>query len=135
MSKDKMVCIVCPMGCIMDVEIGDEIKVSGNTCKRGFEYAVKESTNPTRVITSTVGVNNGELQVVPVKTKGEVPKNMIMDCMKVIRKIRVNAPVKTGDVLLDGILGTGVSIVATRDVEATEQVLNDIDEDQLKCCG
>lgn len=117
MSKIKMTCIVCPMGCQMDVEVGSEIKVSGNTCKRGHDYAIKECTNPTRTITSTVAVDNGELPVVPVKTAGEVPKTMIMDCMKIIRQLRVEAPVKTGDVLLDGILGTGVKIVATRDIK------------------
>lgn len=135
MNKKEQVCIVCPMGCIMNVEINGEIKVSGNTCKRGYEYAVKESTNPTRIITSTVGVNNGELPVVSMKTAGEVPKNMIMDCMKIIRKIRVNAPIKTGDVLLDGILGTGVSIVATRDVNVAAPDICNMEESQLKCCG
>jgi len=115
-STNKMICIVCPMGCMMDVKIGDEITVTGNTCKRGYEYAVKECTNPTRSITSTVQVQGGELPVVPVKTAGEVPKGKIFECMSIIREIKVDAPVAIGDVLLRDILGTGVDIVATRDV-------------------
>lgn len=113
----KMVCIVCPLGCTMDVEMGEELKVVGNTCKRGFEYAAKECTNPTRTITTTVGIDNGELPVVPVKTSGEVPKDRVMACMQVLRKIRIQAPVKCGEVILQDILGTGVSVVATRDIK------------------
>lgn len=119
-NKKHMVCIVCPMGCMMEVEGTEDkassIKVTGNTCKRGYDYAIKECTSPTRSITTTVKVIDGELPVIPVKTAGEVPKEMIFDCMKVIREIKVTAPVKVGDIILEDILGTGVDIVATRDI-------------------
>lgn len=121
-----MVCIVCPLGCLMNLEVNEEIKVTGNTCKRGAQYAVKECTNPTRTITTTVGVNNGDLPVVPVKTSSEVPKNMLMECMEVIRGIKVNAPVKSGDILVKNMLGIGVDIVATRDVKT---------EKCIECCN
>lgn len=114
MAESNMICIVCPMGCRMTVEAGDEIKVSGNTCSRGYAYAVKECTNPTRSITTTVKVEGAELPVIPVKTSGEVPKNMIRECMRVIREIRIEAPVEIGDVVLKNILGTGVDIIASR---------------------
>lgn len=116
MIKKNMVCIVCPLGCTMEVEMGEEIKVAGNTCKRGLEYAVKECTNPTRTITTTVGITQGELPVIPVKTSGEVPKDKIADCMQVLRKTRIPAPVKNGEVVVSNILGTGVDIIAIRDV-------------------
>ena len=51
----KLVCIVCPRGCTMQVEKdGEEIKVSGNSCKRGEQFAKSELTNPTRTICTTV---------------------------------------------------------------------------------
>lgn len=41
MSKREFTCIGCPMGCALQVEIenGCIISVTGNTCKRGEEYA------------------------------------------------------------------------------------------------
>ena len=55
----ELTCIGCPMGCALTVEIDDSnnvIKVLGNHCKRGEIYGQKECTNPTRIVTSTVGV-------------------------------------------------------------------------------
>lgn len=113
-----MTCIICPMGCTMEVTTEGEganrrvLSVTDNGCKRGPEYVSKELLNPTRTLTTTITVENGTLKVVPVKTAGEVPKNMLMQCMEVIRRTTVKAPVKTGDTLLCDILGTGVNIIA-----------------------
>ena len=56
MEERKLICIGCPMGCPLTVEIdgGEVVSVTGNTCKRGDVYARKEVTNPTRIVTSTV---------------------------------------------------------------------------------
>ena len=54
--KQKLICIVCPMGCHLDVDVEDDYAVTGNQCKRGIAYAKKELTNPTRTITSTVKI-------------------------------------------------------------------------------
>ena len=49
--KTKMVCIMCPLGCEMEVEkVGDEVIVSGNNCIRGKVYATSEMTNPERMV-------------------------------------------------------------------------------------
>ena len=55
MEKRELICIGCPLGCMVTVEMENgEIKsVTGNTCKRGDDYARKEVTNPTRIVTST----------------------------------------------------------------------------------
>ena len=52
MEKRNLTCIGCPMGCALLVEMdGKEIiSVTGNTCKKGAEYAVKEVTDPTRIV-------------------------------------------------------------------------------------
>ncbi|EID84977.1 hypothetical protein MSI_15730 [Treponema sp. JC4] len=113
-----MTCIICPMGCTMEVTTEGEganrrvVSVTDNGCKRGPEYVEKELLNPTRTLTTTITVQNGDLTVVPVKTAGEVPKNMLLQCMEVIRRATVKAPIKTGDVLLHDILGTGVNVVS-----------------------
>ena len=121
-----MTCIICPMGCNMEItlETSSEngvsstkvVKVTDNNCPRGAEYAKKELLNPTRILTTTVAVKDGTLPVVPVKSAGEVPKNMLMQCMEVIRRAVCTAPVKRGDILVYDILGTGVNIIACADV-------------------
>ena len=92
------------------------ICVSGNTCRRGEIYARKEVTNPTRIVTSTVKVVNGTSGTVSVKTKEDIPKEKIFACVQALRGIEVQAPVHIGDVILENVAGTGVDIVATRNV-------------------
>ncbi|MBS6194395.1 MAG: DUF1667 domain-containing protein [Clostridiales bacterium] len=120
MEVRELTCIGCPMGCQMKVTMKDGRveKIEGNTCKRGSVYAEKEVTNPTRIVTSIVWVQGGELPVVSVKTAGDIPKGKIRECMLALKEIRVNAPVKTGEVILENVAGTGVDIVATREVLA-----------------
>ena len=106
------------MGCALavDMQDGNVEKVTGFTCKRGKEYAYKEVTNPTRIVTSTVRVAGGILPVVSVKTERDVPKGRIGACMEDIRRVKAQAPVRIGDVLLEDIAGTGVRLVATKNV-------------------
>ncbi len=120
MAVHELTCISCPMGCPLRVETdesGKVLSVSGNTCKRGEEYGRREVTAPVRTVTSTVRVTEGNAPVVPVRTKGEIPKERIFDCMTAIRAASVQAPVRIGDVILENAAGTGVSIVATKTVE------------------
>ena len=122
-KKIPMTCIICPMGCSMEVTVEDDGKrktvtnVADNGCKRGAEYAKKELLNPTRTLTTTISVENGNLNVVPVKTAGEVPKKMLMQCMEIVRRKKTSAPVKRGDILIHDILGTGVNVIACADVK------------------
>lgn len=113
--KKSLVCVSCPLGCPIEVEMenGEVISVTGNTCKRGELYARTEMTHPVRSLTSTVKVEGGIHPVVPVKSASPVPKEKMLDCMKVINSVTVKAPVKIGDVVITDILGTGVNIVAT----------------------
>ena len=114
--EKELICICCPMGCHLKVNV-EENTVSGNGCKRGIDYGLNEVTNPVRVVTTTIKVNNGELSVLPVKTKGEISKSLIFKCMEEIKKIEVDAPIKIGDVILPNVLGTGIDIVSCRDLE------------------
>ena len=119
MEKRELICVSCPIGCAITVELddnGEVLSVTGNTCKRGDSYAREECTHPERMLTSTVKVEGGRLPVVPVKSSLPVPKEMLFDCMKEINKITVKAPVHIGDVVLSNILDTGVDIVATNEV-------------------
>ena len=113
--KKNLICVSCPLGCPIEVEIenGEVVSVTGNTCKRGDAYARAEITNPVRSLTTSVKVENGLHPVVPVKSSGPVPKDKMFDCMKEINSVTVKAPVKIGDIVIENILGLGVDIVAT----------------------
>lgn len=118
MEKRELICIGCPLGCPLTVTMeGGEITVAGNTCKRGEIYAKKEVTNPTRVVTSSVPVKDGVIAMVSVKTKEDIPKDKIFACMEEIRKACVAAPVQIGDVIIENCAGTGVAVIATKNVE------------------
>lgn len=113
----ELTCIHCPIGCQLMVAIeGDDVKVSGNTCPRGKEYGIKEVTNPTRTVTSSIKVDGGLLPLVSVKTKTDIPKDMLFSVMEEIHQMKVDAPVHTGDVLISDVAGTGVDVVATKTV-------------------
>lgn len=111
----ELICISCPMGCHLKVDVENKT-VEGNTCKRGVIYGINEITNPVRVITSTVKVNEGELPVLPVKTKEPVPKDMNFRIMEALKGIQVEAPIKVGDIIVENILDTGTDIIATRNI-------------------
>ncbi|MCH3921063.1 MAG: DUF1667 domain-containing protein [Sphaerochaeta sp.] len=122
MSKKEFICIGCPMGCNLVVEMdektGEVLSVTGNSCRTGEIYAHKEATNPRRIVTSSVPVDGGDMAMVSVKTKSDVPKKMIFPVMDAIHKVRMHAPVRIGDVVIHDVLGTGIDVVATRNIHA-----------------
>lgn len=117
METRELICIGCPLGCPLTVRIdGENVEVSGNTCKRGDDYARKEVLSPTRIVTSSVHIKNGELEMVSVKTKEDIPKGKIFEIMEEIRRTTVEAPISIGDVVIENCAGTGVPVIATKNV-------------------
>ena len=109
----KMICINCPKGCELDVEVdGGEVSVSGHGCPRGEAYAKSEVTNPTRMVTGLVRVA-GMRKPLPVKTKSPVAKGKISDVLFAMHQATVQLPVKIGDVIVADVAGTGIDLVAT----------------------
>ena len=98
-------------------EQGAVISVEGNTCKRGREYGEKEVTAPARTVTTTVTVTGGKIPAVSVRTRTDIPKEKIFDCIRALKGIQIPAPVHTGDIILADAAGTGVDVVATKTVE------------------
>lgn len=122
MEIREITCIVCPLGCRIRVEMeGGEIKnIKGYSCPKGLEYARNEVTMPKRMVTTSVRAKGGHLPLLSVRTKEPVPKEKIHEIMLELAKIEVKAPVKIGDVVVKNILGTGVDIVATRNLYKKE---------------
>lgn len=114
-SVQELICIGCPMGCRLQVTIsqGQIRSVQGHTCSRGDRYARDEVLQPRRMVTSLIAVP-GSREPLSVKTRSAIPKSLIRACLDEIRRIRLNLPVRQGDVVLANVLDTGVDIVATR---------------------
>jgi len=110
----EFVCIVCPRGCQLKVD--DNLNVTGNFCPRGKEYALQELKDPRRSITSSIRVGNREDMLVSVKTSGSIPKGKIFDVMEEINKLKVDAPTHIGDIVKKDILGLGVDIIITKEL-------------------
>lgn len=114
----ELICIVCPKGCHLKVD--NEFNVTGNACIRGIKYAKDELTNPTRMVTSTVAIINGEISRLPVATSYPIPKDKIMDVMNEINKVKVEAPKYVKDVIIANVLSLGVDVIATRDIQKSK---------------
>ena len=112
----ELTCIGCPLGCSLTVDEENDYAVTGNSCKKGAEYGKNELKNPTRVLTTTVNAEGGIHGRCPVRTEAPIPKAMLFDAMKVLSEVTVKAPVKCGETVLEDILGTGVNVIATRDL-------------------
>ena len=119
MTQKELTCIRCPIGCSIKVtmEKGKILEIKGNNCHRGEEYARKEVSEPTRIVTSTVEVIDGRLSRVPCKTKGDVPKELVNKVLDELKNVTVEAPISYGDVLVENVAGTGINIVATKTIE------------------
>ena len=118
-DEKEITCIVCPIGCKILVktdgknfEIGD-----GHKCKRGIEYAKSEVLDPRRMLTSSILVKQGEWPLVSVKSSKTIPKNKVFDVLKEIKKSRIKAPVKLGQIIIKNVADTKIDIIATKSIK------------------
>ena len=110
-------CITCPNGCQLSVQehVG-ELKVEGNGCDKGAEFAITEMTDPKRSLTTTVRTSLPGIPVLPVRTDGEIPKEKIREAMKALSDVVVSIELDCGDTVLEDIAGSGVRVIAASDV-------------------
>lgn len=107
--EKEMVCIGCPMGCNLKITLSEDGKiqsVTGNTCKRGETYAENECTNPQRTLTTSLRCEDGDM--ISVKTDRTIPKDKVLEAMKLINGTLVKLPVRVGDVLVEDVFGSNV---------------------------
>ena len=115
MAIRELTCIICPKGCALKAELdenGKVLKVTGNTCKRGAEYAETECTNPMRTVTSTMRCSDGT--VIPVKTVTPIPKADVFECMNLINTGIVTLPVCIGDIVIADAFGSNIVVTENR---------------------
>jgi CxxC motif-containing protein len=100
-------------------ESDGDIRVSGNRCKRGIDFARTEITNPTRTLTTTVRTAFPEIPVLPVRTDGEIPKGKIREVLAFLNTITIREPLKIGAVVAE-LPGLGRAVIAASNALAEE---------------
>lgn len=115
-------CTGCPLGCRLEVEAKDDevVEVRGFSCKRGKTFAYQEFTDPRRSVSTTVRVDGGRWARLPVKTAEPIPKPKVQALCDALHEVRMRAPVTMGDLVMADVLGTGIDVVATRDMPVGE---------------
>ena len=115
-EKRHFVCVVCPIGCEIDVihEGSRIISMEGNKCEKSEEFVTQELIEPMRILTTTVRIQGARWPVIPVRTDRAVPKRLFPRIMRDLKRIELQAPVNMLDVVVGDILHTGADIVATR---------------------
>lgn len=111
----EFICIECPKGCRLTID--ENLNVTGNTCLRGKQYAINEVTCPKRIVTSTVVIKSKLVSRLPVMTENDIPKEKMFEIVEELSKVRLSAPIKCRDVVIENVCGTGVNVIATRTIE------------------
>ena len=114
--SESIICILCPLGCNMSVQTDGKkvIDVQGNKCKKGAVHAEREILAPVRILTTTIRTDNTETPLLPVRSNREIPRERLMECMRLLSKQAVSGPVTLGQAVMENILGLGADMVACR---------------------
>jgi CxxC motif-containing protein len=124
----QITCINCPMGCRVSAEAKVDVnrsenhveyRFSGNQCKRGEEFAITELTSPVRSLTTTVRTVFPGIPVLPVRTRGEVPKGKITEIIRELSKVLITEKTGIGEIIIANVSGTGCDIIASSDIMNT----------------
>jgi CxxC motif-containing protein len=115
-EKRHFVCVICPIGCEIDVvhDGSKIISMEGNKCEKSEEFVNQELIEPMRILTTTVRIQESMWPVIPVRTDKPVPKRLFPRIMRQLRRTKLQAPVNMLDVVVRDVLGTGANIIATR---------------------
>lgn len=117
-AVDRLTCVLCPVGCELEARRDEagELQVQGSQCDKGIPFAVEEILHPVRNLATSVPVKGTAARMVSVRLSGPVPRDMIFPILAEIFRLRPEAPVRRGQVLIADVLGTGVDVLATRTV-------------------
>lgn len=117
-------CIGCPIGCPLQLEHeGSMIKeVSGYECDRGAKYARQEFSDPRRSLSTTVAISGALWPRLPVRTYKPIHKDQVLEAVRKIHALKVQAPVKIGQVLIRDFMGEkGIDVVACRTMKRADE--------------
>jgi len=115
----EFTCIACPRGCRLMVSIDDGVaSVTGNACPKGATYGAQEAIQPMRTLTTTVTVAGSSRARLPVRSSADLPLSRMLEAMAALDPVVVRPPVRRGDVVVRDLLGLGLDMIATDDLQA-----------------
>ncbi len=116
-EQSELICTTCPKGCTLVISKDGETIVDVKAgCKRGKDYAQQELTDPRRMVATTVRIEGARHPLLPVYTAAPFPKPRIPELISTLRQVTVHAPIQSGSIVLSDVLGTGIDILASRDM-------------------
>jgi len=120
-EKKRFTCIICPIGCDIDVELqnGNVVSMKGSRCEKGREFVLQELKEPTRILTTTIPIKGAKWAMLPVRTDKPIPKRLLSKVIEQLAGIELQAPVKMYHVIVKDVAGTDANIVATRNMKRT----------------
>ena len=112
-------CIICPNSCELMVTIEDNriLSIENALCKRGHGYVEQELNHPQRNIATSIPVENGVIPLASVRLSKPIPKDRIFDAMEEIKGVRVKAPVRIGQVVIENLLGLDSDVMITKNIQ------------------
>jgi CxxC motif-containing protein len=118
-EKKHFTCVICPLGCEIDVELqnGNVVSMEGNKCEKGKEFVLQELEEAMRILTTTVPVKGAKWAMLPVRTDKPIPKRLLSRVIEQLAAIELHAPVNMYHVIVKGVAGTDANIVATRNMK------------------
>ena len=123
--SERLTCVLCPIGC--ELEVGrtasdDGLDVRGNQCDKGLDFAAEEILHPKRNLATSVPILGTTSRMVSVRLTAPVSRDLIFPILDEIAKLRLEPPVRRGQVLISNVLGTGVDVIATRGQVSTSDL-------------
>jgi len=116
MNEKKIMCIICPMSCVINTSLGNTEELSGARCPRGIEYALQELDNPLRTFSTSIPVVGGDRKRLSVKPLSYVPRHCIEAIIRELATTMVFAPIQAGDTVIANLNGTGMSLIALQSI-------------------
>ncbi len=114
----EVICVLCPKGCLLDVNVSDGVlAVYGQGCPNGEKFASEEWYHPVRILCTTLKTDSRLFQRISVRTTLGIPKDALMTVMDALKDVIVKLPVQCGDIVVRNILGLGADVVVTQTVK------------------
>lgn len=121
--KKVIICTTCPNGCEIAAEYTskDDFRIEGQRCKRGYEYSFNECFDPKRTFTASVTIKGAERRMLPVRSSAPVPKDKMTEIAGEVKKITVDAPVFSKQIIIKDVLGTGADLIASMTIDKVQE--------------
>lgn len=113
-------CGSCPSACSLLVTVDHDWSidnVTGNCCRRGISYVRGVQEGSEQAFHTSVRIFGGVEEKCPVVTTQPLNKNLFMRAQIALRRLTLTAPVSEGDLVMENLLGTGISVIAAKNIE------------------